>query len=68
MAMLFVIPAKKLLAKGSGILEAAEPAGKLRAVLECFKMGLRVRVIITDIWTVVGLGHPQVREQKGYWL
>ena len=65
MTMLFVIPAKKLLAKGSGILDGTEPAGELRAVLERFKMGLRVRVIIADVRAIVGFGDPQVREQKG---
>ena len=46
MTMLRVVPAKEWLAKGSGILQAAEPLREVGAVLEGFELCFGIRIII----------------------
>ena len=63
MTMLFVIPAKKGLAKGPGILNRTEPLRKLRTILQRFELGFRVRVVIADMRATVGFGYPKIAEK-----
>ena len=57
-AMLLVIPGEEILAKGTAILDGAEPFRELRAVLEGFELGLRIRVVIADMRSAVGFRNP----------
>ena len=63
--MLFVIPAKEILAEGSGILYGAEPVGELWAILECFELRFRVWIIVAHVWPAVGFGYAQITEKVG---
>jgi hypothetical protein len=45
--MLGVIPGKESLAKGSGVLYAAESLRIIRAVFEDFKLSFRIGIVIT---------------------
>ena len=65
MAVLFVIPLEKLLAKGAAVLDAAEAIWKLRAVLHGSELAFRIRVVVGNIRTAVALGDTQVGHQKG---
>ena len=63
MTMLFVVPIEEGAAEGARIFQAAEPLWKVRPVLKCFELCLRVRVVIGDVRPRVGLLYPQVAEQ-----
>lgn len=62
--MLFVIPAKEVLAEGPAILDGAEPLRELRTVLERPELGCRIWVVVTDMRATVGFCHTQVSQQQ----
>src|SRR3989338_3233078 len=66
--VLVVVPGKKLSTESSGILVTAKPLGKLWAVLHRLELALRVRIVIGDMRTAVGLGYSQLRQQEGHRL
>ena len=49
MVMLGIVPTEEILAEKPGILGTAEPFRKLRPVFQCFKLGLRIWVVITHV-------------------
>ena len=66
--MLLVVPLEKLLAEGAAVLDAAEAIRELRAVLHGSKLAFRIRIVVGNIGSAVGLGDAQVGHQKGYRL
>ncbi len=62
MAMLFVVPVEKVLAKRAAVLDAAEVSRELRAVLEGFELGLRIGVVVADVRPAMGFGDSQIGE------
>ena len=65
MTMLLVVPREELLTEGATVLNRAEALGKLGAVLHSAKLAFRIRVVIGDVRTAMGLGDTQVGQQKG---
>ena len=65
MMMLCVVPIKEGAAESSGVLDRAEPSGKLWSVLKRFELGLGKSIVIGYVWPAVGLGYTQVAEQHG---
>ena len=65
MTMLLVVPREELLTEGATVLNRAEALGKLGAVLHRAKLAFRIRVVIGDVRTAMGLGDAQVGQQKG---
>ncbi len=68
MTMLFVIPAEKSLAEGSGILNTAEPLRELWTILQGFELGFRVRVVVAHVRSAVGFGYSQIAEKMCNYL
>ena len=58
-----VVPAEEVAAERLGILDAAKAFREVRPILQCFELGLGERVVIGDMRSGMGLGHPQIREQ-----
>jgi len=63
MTMLFVIPIKKYLTKGSGILNRTKAFRELRTILQRLELGFRVWVVIAHMWSAVGFSYPQIAEK-----
>ena len=63
MMMLFVIPAEEVPAKCSGVLYRSESVRELREVFERFELCFRIRVVITNVWSAMGFGYTQIRQQ-----
>lgn len=62
--ILFVMPAKKLLAKGVGIPGCPEPTGGLRIIIFLrFEAALWVQAINAGIRTGVGMNLPRIKKQ-----
>src|SRR4051794_7063680 len=66
--MLLVVPLEKLLAESTAVLNAAEAVGELGAILHGSKLAFRIRIVVGNIRSAVGLGDTQIRHQKGYRL
>jgi hypothetical protein len=60
MMMFLVVPGKKLLAKGSGILKAAKLLGKGRLIFEGFELSLGAGIVIGDMGPTVAFGDAQI--------
>ena len=58
-AMFFVVPGEKNLAKGASILDRPETFGKARPVFQRFEVTLRVRVVVGDMRAAMGFGDPR---------
>ena len=63
--MILVVPVEELAAEGLGILDAAEPAGKARLVLQGFEVALGERVVVRGVRPVVRAGDAKIGEQEG---
>jgi hypothetical protein len=63
--MFVVVPGEELLTESTGIWEAAETIGKIRAVLEGAELTLRVWIVIGNVGPAVSLGDAQVGHQEG---
>ena len=62
---LVLYQAKKCLAVGAGVLDAAEALREVGAVLERLELRLGVGVVVGDVRPAVGLGDAQIGEQGG---
>jgi len=58
------LQSKKRQAKGSGVLNRAESLRKRWAILQCFELGLGVRIVIADVGSAVSFGYPWIRKDK----
>ena len=63
--MLLVVPVEELLAEGAAVLDAAEAIRELRTVLQGPELAFRIRVVIGNIRSAVGLGDAEIGHQKG---
>src|SRR5438552_1622549 len=63
-AMLFVVPLKEVLTKGSTVLNGAEAIRKFRAVLHGSKLTFRIWIVVGNVGSAVGLGDAKVRHEK----
>jgi hypothetical protein len=45
-AVLIVVPGKKVLTKGAGILNATEPISKFRTIFQSAELAFRIRIVI----------------------
>jgi len=62
--MLVVVPGKELLAKGTCVLDGAEPFRELGAVLEGFELAFRVRVVVRDVGPTMRFCQAQIGHQQ----
>lgn len=56
MSMLVVVPMEELLTVSARILGAAKALGKVRTVLQCFKLTSRVRIVVRNMRTTARFG------------
>ncbi len=63
-AMLVAVPAEEPVAEDAGVLDAAEPVGEVRPVLQGLELRLGVGVVIRAVRPAVGLGDSEVGEQE----
>ena len=63
-----VVPVEEVDQETPGVLHRPEPFRKLRAVWKRLERTLRIRVVMGDVRTTVGLGHSQVGEQQSHRL
>ena len=63
MMVLVIVPAEKLAAESSGILQTPKFHGKLRPILHRLELDVRIGVVFGHMRTTVGLGHSQIHQQ-----
>src|SRR5450759_5397866 len=66
--MFLVVPTKEPLRKRPTVLNAPEAVRELRTIFHGAELTLRVRIVIRDMRTAMGLGDSQVRQEEGYRL
>src|SRR5450830_1260464 len=64
--VLVVVPGEEPLAEDAPLLDRAEAAGKLRAVLQGLELRLREGVVVGHVGPAVGLFDTQVRQELGH--
>ena len=65
MMMIFVIPFKEMLTKGSCILNGAESVRKLGAVFQRLELRFGIRIVIAHMGTTMGFCDTQIRKEMG---
>src|SRR4051812_7225902 len=65
MVMVLIVPGEEAAAEVLGVLDAAEPAGKFRLVLQRLEVGLRERVVIGRVGPAVRPGDAEVGQHQG---
>jgi hypothetical protein len=60
-SVFLVVPGEKIPAKGPGIFNRTETSWKLRTVLECLELGLRIGIVVAHMRPAVGFGDSQIR-------
>ena len=66
MAVVVVVPTEESSTVGTGILEASEPVGEVRSVLEGAELRFRIAIVIAHVRSAVGFGDPEVGQQVGH--
>src|SRR5687767_3347225 len=61
--MLMVVPLKERTCPHAGIRQAAELGWKVRPIFQRLELRFRIRVVVGNVWSRMGLGHAQVAEQ-----
>ena len=62
--VLEVVPVEEVLAEASSVLRGAEAVREVRPVLQRLELALRVRVVVRDVGSRVGLRDAQIGEQQ----
>ena len=63
MAVLVIVIPEELVAEDAGVLDGPEPPGERRAVFQCFKLRLRIRVIVGHVRPGMRLVNAERGEQ-----
>lgn len=64
MMVLMVVPGNEFRHQSARLLDRLEAIRKLGAVLEGFELRLRIRIVVRNMRTTVGLDHSQVRQEQ----
>jgi len=64
MLVLFVVPGGKRHAESTGVFGAAETFREFRSILEGLELRFRKRIVVVDMWPVVGLGDAQIGTEQ----
>ena len=66
MMVLVVVPLKEGLAEAASIFDGAEAIRETRAVFQGAELAFRIRIVVGDMRTAVGLDDAQVSQQQGH--
>jgi hypothetical protein len=64
MPMRFVVPGEELLGKATAVRQRTETFREPRPVFQSPEMAFRIRVVVGNMRSAVGLGDAQIRHQK----
>ena len=66
--MLGVVPGEENVTEAARVLDRSEAVGKVGAVLHRLELRLGEGIVVRDVGPRVGLGDPEIREQKRHGL